>query len=63
MEIVRWNKKGEKGYMVRVDREEAVHLIMSLATQIHCNNKNSTREEFITNKGEYFSVAVEPVES
>jgi len=54
------SKKGKKHwYMLRIDTEEAVKIIKSLACQLLNQSANVERAEFCTeDKGEYFSIAV-----
>jgi hypothetical protein len=56
MDIKKWKKNGG-GMMVRVNRQEAMRIILSLTQQIISGNCNNDREEFYTGK-EYFSIAV-----
>lgn len=56
------NKKF-KGYMVKVNKDEAVQLIHSLSEQIINKDPNVGRTEFNTIKGEYFSIAVHKEEA
>jgi len=44
--------------MVRVTRNEALRLITSLSEQLRSREPNGGREEFQTDKGEYFSISV-----
>ena len=60
MEIVTWDKSGG-GQMVRVNRKEALELIVSLSQQILTNDCNTERTEFTDSKGRYFSISVQPV--
>jgi hypothetical protein len=64
MEVLSWKKtkkNTDAGYMLRVSREEAIQLIMSLSSQLYYKNPNRGRIEFYTNKAEYFSaIVVEP---
>ena len=61
MEVIKWNKtKRERaGFMIRINPEEAIKIIQSLSAQLADKNPNSGRLEFFTEKGEYFSIAVE----
>jgi len=44
--------------MLRVSPEEALALIQSLSGQLVSKNPNVNRSEHLTEKGEYFSIAV-----
>jgi len=58
MKIVR-QKRGEcKGHVVFVNKEEATRIIKSLAHQMMTQSVNTGREEFQTESGEYFTIAV-----
>jgi hypothetical protein len=63
MEVIKWNKSKKQfstpGFMVRVSPEEAMAIINSLSGQIMKGNANNGRIEFNTEKGEYFSIAVQ----
>ncbi len=50
--------EGRPTFMLRVTRHEALTLIQSLSNQMLAKNPNSGRAEFVTEEGEYFSVAV-----
>ena len=52
------NKSEPGGYFIRVDRGEAIKLIKTLSAQIDRNSPNLERDEFYTDKGEYFTIAV-----
>ena len=61
MEIVKWkkNKKNkESGFMIRVNKDEAIRIINTLSTQILSKNPNTGRTQFTTDKQEYFSISV-----
>ena len=61
MKISRWNsKKDGKGTYVTVSPEDAHRIIQSLSGQIATRSPNTVREEFRTEDGEYFSIAVHP---
>lgn len=57
MEIVTWKKEGG-GQMVRVTREEALKIILSLTKQLVNRDPNLEREEFVDQSGQYFSISV-----
>jgi hypothetical protein len=58
MEIIEFKKNN---LLVRVNQDEALRLIASLAQQIIHNDSNTYREEFYPIKNaEYFSIAVTP---
>jgi len=63
MEVIKWGKSKKQfstpGFMVRITPEEAVAIINSLSAQIMKGNANDGRIEFNTEKGEYFSIAVQ----
>ena len=62
MKIMTWKKSGEHqqpGFMVRVNKDEAIKIIASLSMQIDDNDCNARRIEFITDKHEYFSISVQ----
>lgn len=64
MELVKWSAKKSfsgPGYMLRMDREEALLTIRSLTEQIINNNPNTLRYETRLDTGEYFSISVEVV--
>ena len=53
-------KKQQTINMVVINKEEALNIIRSLTTQMmENNNSNIGRSEFITENGEYFSIAVD----
>ena len=60
MELSSWkkNKMSSSGCMLRVDKKEALAIIKSLSSQLFNDNPNTGREEFLTEKGEYFSIVV-----
>ena len=60
MEVLSWKKAKDSssGFMIRVSRNEALRIISSLSSQLLTSNPNSSRAEFFTEKGEYFSIAV-----
>jgi len=61
MKITHVRKKGKNEvFFVHVDRIEAYRIISSLAQQLERNDPNLGREEFFSDKSEYFSIAVEP---
>ena len=66
MKISKWpakkNPYSPPGQMIRVTKKEAMRLIESLAAQLYTSSCNSKRAEFDTDKGEYFSIAVNEVE-
>jgi len=45
-------------YIVKVNPEEALRLIKSLSAQMMKKDSNVGREEFDTEEGEYFTIAV-----
>ncbi len=60
------NKKGTKGFMVRINRREAYQLMMSISSQLVNNNPNSGRHENFADltdgkkhKEVYFSISVQ----
>lgn len=57
MKIVIW-EEDNGGQMVRITREEALKIILSLTKQLLTNDCNSDREEFVDEKGKYFSISV-----
>lgn len=63
MEVISWKRSKKNfsmpGFMVRVSPEEAIAIINSLSAQIMSGNTNNGRIEFNTEKGEYFSIAVQ----
>jgi len=46
------------GTIVFVDRDEALRIIKSLAQQMVMKSANTGREEFYTEDGDYFTIAV-----
>jgi hypothetical protein len=63
IEVDCWKKSkrtNEAGFFVRVDRDVALRIIMSLASQLYHNSPNRDRAEHRTDKDEYFSIGVMP---
>ena len=50
--------KRDKGYMLKINEDEAMSIIKSLVSQIIAKDCNSGRKEFYTDKQEYFSISV-----
>lgn len=64
MRISKWGRtkkypSSRPGYMIHVTEHEAMTLIRSLAEQFETESSNSGRAEFITDKGEDFSIAID----
>lgn len=60
MRVNTWEKSEQRsaGYMVQVNKTEAIQIAHTLLDQIIINSCNAGRFEFTTEKGEYFSIAV-----
>lgn len=58
MKVIKSKETGAE-FIVLVSPEEAVRLIKSLSNQIIEKSPNIGREEFVTEGGEYFTIAVE----
>ncbi|MBA7624544.1 hypothetical protein ES703_31953 [subsurface metagenome] len=58
MRILRDADKGARGFVIKVNPEEAIRLIKSLSVQMMKKGANTGREEFDTEDGEYFTIAV-----
>jgi len=58
MKIIHINDKLIKGIMVRINKEEALEIAISLLSQVRAGNSVSGRKEHYTDKEEYFSIAV-----
>jgi len=59
MRITKFNSDHDKGYFIRLQRQEALELIASLSKQLSSRNPNDNRLESYSEKGEYFSIAVD----
>ena len=60
MQIQRFKDGKTYSFMVRVTEDEALALIVSLATQLKKRSPNVGRLESYTKDGQYFSIAVHP---
>ena len=58
MEMQAFKNKKEKGFMLRINEDEAMNIIKSLSAQILAKDGSSGRKEFYTDKHEYFSISV-----
>jgi hypothetical protein len=61
MEVITWKKNAknrESGFIVRVNKKQALQLIVSLSSQLLSNSPNNGRIEFVTKKNEYFSISI-----
>ena len=59
-ELKKNNGKGKRvGYMLEVNKKEALLIIKSLAAQLVSGNPNTQREEFSEKNYNYFSIAVQ----
>lgn len=61
--VTQFTSTHDKGQMIRVDPKTALLIIKSLVEQIRSESPNAFREELRTEQGEYFSIAVLPVEA
>jgi hypothetical protein len=62
MNLSKWNNKKaltKKGYILYLTKEEALSIAEGILRQIRTSNPNSSRPEFFTTDGDYFSVVVE----
>ena len=58
IQMVPEGKRKPDGFMIAVTTDEAYRLMASIANQLHGKSGNVDREEFFSEDGLYFSVAV-----
>lgn len=59
MKLVRFKDTAGYGHFLSINREEAFRILKSITSQLSSDSANVGREEFRTDKGRYFSIAVE----